>query len=493
MFRREQALQIGGYREQLPGASDYDFLWRLTESGGAVNLEEVLYHYRYTSGSISARRAADQARIRRVAQVLAATRQRGQPEDIPAALEGGQSASDAFRAALKQADHFMLAGNFPGARKAYLHLLQSHPWSGLGWAKLFRLAVFVAIPPARESCFRRTSAPSLQRAAASPRVLFVMPGNGQGSSMIFARRQAQSVVREGLEVHLFHLASRTSPRLLIAELHRFRSELARVRPAVVHAHFGTVTALFSALASGSLPLVITYRGSDLNSPPRSYRWQDKLRAVCGCVFSQLAALRAQRIICVSRQLRNHLWWRRGVVTILPTGVDADEFYPKPRALARERLGWTDVERVVLFNAGGDPRVKRLDLAKAAVDRGRRELPELRLEILDGSVLPERLPELMNAADCLLLTSVSEGSPTVVQEALACDLPVVSVAVGDVVERLEGVRNSTVSSSDAAVLGDALVSIVEPPRRSNGSLKIDEFSSRRLAAELKQIYLRLAGT
>jgi glycosyltransferase involved in cell wall biosynthesis len=154
MFRREQALQIGGYREQFPCASDYDFLWRMTEAGGAVNLEEVLYHYRYTSGSISARRAADQACVYRVAQMLAATRQRGQPEDIPAALAGGQVASDTIRAALKQADHVMLAGNFQGARKAYLRLLQSHPWSGLGWAKLFRLAVFAALPSARERCFR---------------------------------------------------------------------------------------------------------------------------------------------------------------------------------------------------------------------------------------------------------------------------------------------------------------------------------------------------
>jgi glycosyltransferase involved in cell wall biosynthesis len=310
--------------------------------------------------------------------------------------------------------------------------------------------------------------------------------------MVFVRRQAKSLIREGLEVHLFHLASRTSPRLVMAELRRFRSELARVRPAVVHAHFGTVTALFSALASGMLPLVITFRGSDLNSPPRSYRWQAKVRAACGCVFSQLAALRAQKIICVSGQLRNHLWWRSGVVTILPTGVDAEEFYPEPRAVARRRLGWSDLERVVLFNAGRDPQLKGLDMARAAVDRGRRALPELRLEILDGSVPPERLPELMNAADCLLLTSVSEGSPAVVQEALACDLPVVSVAVGDVAERLRGVRNSTVSVADDAVLGDALVSMVEPPRRSNGRLKIAEFSSRRIAEELKQIYIKLGA-
>jgi teichuronic acid biosynthesis glycosyltransferase TuaC len=326
----------------------------------------------------------------------------------------------------------------------------------------------------------------------NPRVLFVIPGDGQGSSMIFARRQAQSVAGEGVETNLFYLGSRTSPRHLLAEFRRFRLELARIRPVVVHAHFGTVTALFAALASGSLPLIITYRGSDLNPAPTSYRWQAKTRAAFGRLFSQLAALRAQRIICVSRQLRNRLWWKRGVVTILPSGVDPEVFRPESRAIARLRLGWGDMERVALFNAGQDVLVKGLDLAKAAVESARRDVPALRLEILDGSVRPALLPEMMNAADCLLLTSVSEGSPTVVQEALACDLPIVSVQVGDIVERLEGVAHSTVASADARVLGHALSKIVEPPRRSNGSLKIAEFSSRPIAVRLKEIYKELAN-
>jgi glycosyltransferase involved in cell wall biosynthesis len=156
------------------------------------------------------------------------------------------------------------------------------------------------------------------------------------------------------------------------------------------------------------------------------------------------------------------------------------------------LGWTDQERVALFNAGRDVLVKRLDLAKAAVEKARQEVPCLRLEVLDGSVEPALLPEMMNAADCLLLTSISEGSPTVVQEALACDLPVVSVDVGDIVERLQGVRDSTVVASDASVLGQALIRMVDPPRRSNGRLKIADFSSRTIALRLKEIYSEMAG-
>lgn len=332
----------------------------------------------------------------------------------------------------------------------------------------------------------------LEPLAAHPRVLFVIPGDGQGSSMIFVRRQAESVAGEGVDVQLFYLGSRTSPLMVLAEFRRFRRELARLKPDIVHAHYGTVTALFAALACGRIPLIITYRGSDLNPAPKSFGLGAKWRAAFGRLFSQIAALRARKIICVSRKLRDRLWWRRGIVTILPSGVDPEVFCPQSRALARARLGWSQTEKVAIFNAGRDALVKRQDLAESAARYARRVVPGLRLEILDGKVDPALLPALLNAADCLLLTSVWEGSPTIVQEALACELPIVSVEVGDIVERLKGVRDCTVASADASVLGLALAHIVEPPRRSNGRVKVGDFSSHRIALRLKEIYRELAG-
>ena len=278
------------------------------------------------------------------------------------------------------------------------------------------------------------------------RVLFVIPGEAVGSSMIFARRQAESLTSLGVEVECFFLRSRTSPPTLVEEFRRFREQLTQWKPEVVHAHFGTATALFAMLACGRRPLMITFRGSDLNPVPN-----EGLRAAMGRLFSQLAALRAARIVCVSRQLRARLWWRKGQVTVIPSGVDATQFRPMDRALARRILGWNPDERVVLFNAGHGAGNKRLDLAEAAHDRARLTLTDLRLEVLRGDTDPALMPILMNASDCLLVTSDSEGSPTVVQEALACGLPVVSVPVGDIEERLRHVTHSRVVERDARSL------------------------------------------
>jgi glycosyltransferase involved in cell wall biosynthesis len=328
------------------------------------------------------------------------------------------------------------------------------------------------------------------------RVLFVIPGEADGCSMIFARRQAESLQRQGVDVNLFHLRSRTSWLELAREWRRFRRRVRRVNPQVIHAQFGTMTAWFAAwavtLSNKRRPLVITYRGSDLNAPPTGAEWRARLRAAAGRVLSQLASLRASRIVCVSRELRGRLWWRREIAVVMPTGVDAEVFRPETRARARGRVGWSENERVVLFNAGYHPGLKRLDLAKQAVAVVQDFLDDVRLELLDGRTSPERIPELLNAADCLLLTSDREGSSTILQEALACNLPVVSVNAGDSRERLKGVRHCTVVERDPAAIAAELARLLRVPVRSNGREKIREFSAHRIAGELYRIYLDLGA-
>jgi teichuronic acid biosynthesis glycosyltransferase TuaC len=318
------------------------------------------------------------------------------------------------------------------------------------------------------------------------RVLFVIPGEAGGSSMIFARRQAESLAEEGVEVDCFYLRSRTSPLALAREFHRLRRRIEAFRPSLVHAHFGTVTAALAALAAGKLPLAITYRGGDLNrQPPGPRVW-------LGHLLSQLAALRAARILCVSRGLRERLWWRRSRAAILPTGFDAGLFRPEPGHAARASLGWPADQPVVLFNAGHDPRIKRLDLAEQAVAVAQRIQPAVRLEILRGEVDPRLIPRYMNASDCLLIASDSEGSPAVLQEALACALPVVSVDVGDAAERLRGVAPSRLVSRDAQVMGRALAEIAASRRRSNGPQSVEGLSLRSTARELGELYREALG-
>jgi hypothetical protein len=153
MFPRGAAVAAGGYRQEFRCSQDYDFLWRLAERGVAANLEEPLYHYRYTSGSVSAGRAEEQAQAHRAIQQLGAARRRGEQENVAQALAAAGRLHGS-RSLLKQADHLMLAGDYRRAWTAYRQLLGSHPESLLAWAKVARLGVFRIFPPLREACFR---------------------------------------------------------------------------------------------------------------------------------------------------------------------------------------------------------------------------------------------------------------------------------------------------------------------------------------------------
>jgi teichuronic acid biosynthesis glycosyltransferase TuaC len=300
--------------------------------------------------------------------------------------------------------------------------------------------------------------------------------------MIFARRQVACLQHAGVVCETFLLASRTSPWIMIKEWHRLRKNIRSFRPHVLHAHYGTVTALFSGL-SASAPLVVTYRGSDLNPDP-SASW---LAWLARTLISQFAALRATEIICVSEQLRQRLWWRRHRVAVIPTGVDTSIFYPRPRSEARAQLGWRDDERVVLFNAGGHPKIKRLDLAHAGLEVARNFCGNVRFAVLNGDIAPETVPLMMCAADCLLVTSDWEGSPTVVQEAIGCNLPVVAVDVGDVRSRLAGVWPSSIVDRNPEHIGKALAEILIQRRRSNGTDRVRDISNGAIVERIITIY------
>lgn len=317
------------------------------------------------------------------------------------------------------------------------------------------------------------------------RVLAIIPGEAADrSSMVFARRQMNAIAQSEVDVHVFFLSSRTSLRVLVQEFRRFRKTVSEFDPHIVHAHYGTITALFSALASYR-PLVITFRGSDLN-PTSDIGY---IRSLVGRVCSQIAVFRAKHVICVSEQLRNQLWSRRCPTSVIFDGVNLSLFYPIPKDKARQTLEWDSKKKFVFFNLGGRPAGKRLALAESAIKIASREVRDIEL-IKVSKVDPERIPLLMNACDCLLLTSDWEGSPTVVKEAMACELPVVSVDVGDVSALLDGVLPSRVVPDNSEAIGRALVEILRKGVRSNGTMRVQPMSEESTTSKVLDIYQRI---
>jgi glycosyltransferase involved in cell wall biosynthesis len=135
---------------------------------------------------------------------------------------------------------------------------------------------------------------------------------------------------------------------------------------------------------------------------------------------------------------------------------------------REKLGWNKHSQIVLFNGSIDDNQisKNPALARATIGVLSKTVPDVILHVLSNASHAE-VPIIMNAADCLLVTSLHEGSPNIVKEAMACNLPVVSVPCGDVAERLKLTCPGSICPYDARILAGAIEQVLESASRSNG--------------------------
>lgn len=310
-----------------------------------------------------------------------------------------------------------------------------------------------------------------------------LPSEGTHVEGIFIQRQIESLRRLGVQVDVMPIGGKKNSlnyvRLIGRLLHR---KIPRGFD-LVHAHYGLTG--FFARFQRKLPLVVTYRGSDVFGIVGS-NFQYTLKGRIIVMLSLRAARWADGVIAVSRKISERIP-ARVPVHIIPSGVDLDRFRPLSRQETREILGLPGEDRLVLFAANPREPRKRFDLAQDAVNRLRGQgLDDVKL-IFPYPVPPDRMPLYMNACNVLLLTSLHEGSPNVVKEALACNLPVVSTAVGDVPELLAGLEGCFLCGFSAEEIAAKLRLALETGVLSGGRAKMEQISTSKTAEQVLEVY------
>jgi glycosyltransferase involved in cell wall biosynthesis len=244
-----------------------------------------------------------------------------------------------------------------------------------------------------------------------------------------------------------------------------------------------------------------------------------------------AKLWCRRLIVVSPALREEIaaWYGlpTGRFVAIPNGVDTTRFRPMPdldkAALKRELLGdpavradtplVLNVARLVpqkglsyLARAARLVLDSRPDARFAVVGQGpledelARQVAELDLEgrfVLAG--VRSDVPELMAAADVFVLSSLWEGLPISLLEAMSSGCPVVATEVGGVGGVVQSDRTGLlVPSEDPDALAQAILRSLNNPQESQQrALAAREWAHRHYSMEtwvrkLEQLYLHELG-
>lgn len=232
--------------------------------------------------------------------------------------------------------------------------------------------------------------------------------------------------------------------------------------------------------------------------------------------------RANRFIVLSNAFRDQLSNGYGIskdlISVIPGGVETDKFVPMNTAQARERLGWSASDMIIVCVRRLARRMGLEHLIEA-FGRAAAEYPKAHLIIggqgplraeLEAQVqqaglsdrvrflgfIPDMdLPVVYAAADLSIVpSSALEGFGLISLESLACGTPVLVTPVGGLPDTVAGLgpqlvlNGTTVDDIALGLTGWLSGSVSLPSREECRRHAVDGFSWDRIAKQVCDVYL-----
>jgi teichuronic acid biosynthesis glycosyltransferase TuaC len=305
------------------------------------------------------------------------------------------------------------------------------------------------------------------------KVLFVSSGNQTGNPRDVVNNQGTALKKGGVDLDFFCVRDgglRGYLSALPALCRRLKTNPAEI----VHAHYSLCG--FLAYFAGARPLIVSLMGSEAYGG-----------SAVRLVTRIFARFFWSSTIVKTREMKEKLGLKNSV--IIPNGVDLSVFYErgKKESLARTYLNGNQTN--ILFVADPGRAEKNFSLARNSVRM-----------LNDGDVLLTPLCNIPNidlpwfycAADVVLLTSIWEGSPNVIKEAMACGCPIVSTDVGDVgwvIGSTEGTYIASQNASDISAKLREAIKYSQTTGRTKGRERIKELrlDSESMSQAISSLY------
>jgi glycosyltransferase involved in cell wall biosynthesis len=264
---------------------------------------------------------------------------------------------------------------------------------------------------------------------------------------------------------------------------RLREWLRSERVDLIHAHQYTPFsyALLSGLVRHRPPVLFTEHG----------RWHPDFPRRKRILFNRTFLRRTDRVVAVGEFVRQALIRNEGLranrVRIIHNGVDLTQYKPANDPLAKTALRQEfglPAEALVLMQVARLDGLKDHATALRTLQRLLATHPDAHLVLvgegpertaIEAEIVERKLTgqvhllglrgdvaRLLPAADIFLLTSISEGLPLTIIEAMATHIPVVATNVGGIRELLlDGETGLLADAKDDAALATAILQLAEP--------------------------------
>jgi len=303
------------------------------------------------------------------------------------------------------------------------------------------------------------------------KILFVFSGNSLYFDISpFIQAQAESLRKLGHTIDYYPIKGKGIGGY-ISNIPQLKQYVKKGNYDIIHSHY-SFCGVVSTLATKK-PVVCSLMGSDVKE---SGLWKLLIR-----YFIKHKWLKT---IVKSEEMKKELEIDK--VEVIPNGVDLEIFKPLDNNECIKEIGWKQDRKIVLFAANPQRPEKNFSLAKKAIATLNIEDVELKVVY---NVPHKEMPLYLNASDLLLSTSLWEGSPNVIKEAMACNCPIVTTNVGDVKWLLDGVEGCFITTNDPKDVADKIKKALNFKGRTKGRDKLISLGldSEHIAKKIIKVY------
>lgn len=306
------------------------------------------------------------------------------------------------------------------------------------------------------------------------KVLFVSSGNSHYGIVPFIKSQGESLKKEGIEIDYFTIIGK-SKKGYFKNIFLLRDYLKKNRYDIIHAHYGLV-GLVCVLTLTKIPIILSIMGSD------AYGSFDKkgkriLSSYIIMFLTQIAIIFATQIIVKSKNILAVVPYKKKT-HVIPNGVNFELFQPTDKEINKN---------TVLFLANKSEPNKNFALVMKAMGL----IDKLDVELLNPyPILHNEISFYLNRSSVFVLTSYNEGSPNVIKEAMACNIPIVSTNVGDVKEVFGCTEGCYITSFEEEDVADKIKMALDFGKRTNGRISIQHLDERIIAKKIVNLYKKV---